>query len=240
MLTIVMALIGLPVGILVDDLIERLATEPNDEEYEDVLETPPAAAGASFHAEVGTMLFEREPGHAWRRRAIVIVTTSALFAMAAARFEGAAELSVVSAYCCALLVCAGTDLLSFRVPNVITYPAIVAALVVGAFMPGASLSDALLGGLLAGGILLLPALLTGGVGMGMGDVKLALFVGLALGFQLVPIALLIMALGGGVVASVLMLSGRRKRGEPIPYAPFISVGALVTLLGLGSTFSRLS
>jgi prepilin signal peptidase PulO-like enzyme (type II secretory pathway) len=239
MLTILMALIGLPVGVALDVLIERLATEQYDDEDEDT-EATSISAGPSLHAEAGSLLVEHEPEHLWRRRAIVVGATAALFAIAATRYEGATELAVVSAYICALLVCAATDLLSYRVPNVITYPAILGAIAAAAFMPGANLYDALFGGLLAGGILLLPAIFTGGVGMGMGDVKLALFVGLAVGFQLVPIALLVMALGGGIVALALLVSGLRKRGEPIPYAPFISAGALVTLLGLGSTFTSLT
>lgn len=236
MLTILMALIGLPVGVLLDVLIERLATAPYDDD-EDIV-TPVVSAGPSIHAETGALLVERD--HVWRRRAIVVVATSALFAIAAARYDSAAELAVVSAYICALLICAATDLFSYRVPNVITYPAILGALAAAALMPDANFYDALFGGLLAGGILLLPAIFTGGVGMGMGDVKLALFAGLAVGFQLVPIALLVMALGGGIVAATLLVSGRRKRGEPIPYAPFIAGGALVTLLWLGATFNSLS
>jgi prepilin signal peptidase PulO-like enzyme (type II secretory pathway) len=239
MLTILMALIGLPVGVALDVLIERLATEQYDDEDEDA-EPTAISAGPSLHAEAGSLLIEHEPEHVWRRRAIVVGATAALFAIAATRYDNAAELAVVSAYICALLICAATDLLSYRVPNVITYPAILGAIAAAAFMPGANLYDALFGGLLAGGILLLPAIFTGGVGMGMGDVKLALFVGLAVGFQLVPIALLVMALGGGMVALALLVSGRRKRGEPIPYAPFISAGALTTLLGLGATFTSLS
>jgi prepilin signal peptidase PulO-like enzyme (type II secretory pathway) len=126
------------------------------------------------------------------------------------------------------------------VPNVITYPAIVGALVVGAAMPGADLPQVLAGGALAGGVLLLPSLFTGGVGMGMGDVKLAAFVGLALGFANVPAALLFMALTGGVVAVALLVTRIRKRREPIPYAPFISAGALAALLWQGTAFVDLT
>jgi leader peptidase (prepilin peptidase)/N-methyltransferase len=122
----------------------------------------------------------------------------------------------------------------------VTYPAIVLAIGAAVIMPDADVSNALFGGLLAGGILLLPALLTGGVGMGMGDVKLAFFTGLAVGLELVPVALLVMAISGGLAAGGLLLSRKRTRGEPIPYAPYISCGALVTLLGLGSAFARLS
>jgi leader peptidase (prepilin peptidase)/N-methyltransferase len=156
------------------------------------------------------------------------------------RYDDAGPLALILAYTCVLLMCAGTDLLAYRVPNVITYPAILLALLAGILMPGANWLETVTGGLVAGGILLLPALFTGGVGMGMGDVKLATFAGLAVGLPLVPPALLSMAISGGVVAVLLLVSRRRKRGEPIPYAPFISAGTLLTLLWYGSSFASLT
>jgi leader peptidase (prepilin peptidase)/N-methyltransferase len=107
-------------------------------------------------------------------------------------------------------------------------------------MPDASLVSALAGAGLAGGALIVPALFTGGLGMGMGDVKLAAFAGLALGFVFVIPALLVMALSGGLVASLLMIFRLRRRGEPIPYAPFIAFGAAAALLLQGTVFVSLN
>jgi prepilin signal peptidase PulO-like enzyme (type II secretory pathway) len=240
MLTLLLALIGLPAGFVLDAIIGRLATAPyEDEEGEETAE-PVGLAAPSLHGEAGSLLIEQEATHTWRRRLLTVAATTGLFAIAAARYEGGGALAVVCVYLCALLICASTDLLSYRVPNVITYPAILGAIVAGAFMPGSNFLDAVFGGLLAGGVLLLPALLTGGVGMGMGDVKLAAFVGLAVGFQLIPVALLAMAITGGAVAAFLLVSGLRKRGEPIPYAPFIAGGAIATLLWQGAVFSSLT
>ena len=60
-----------------------------------------------------------------------------------------------------------------------------------------------------------------------------------MGFENVVPALVFMALGGGLIAVALLLSGQRKRGEPIPYAPFISAGGLAALLWQGAAFERL-
>jgi prepilin signal peptidase PulO-like enzyme (type II secretory pathway) len=49
-----------------------------------------------------------------------------------------------------------------------------------------------------------------------------------------------MAFAGGIAAVFLLLSGLRKRGEPIPYAPFISAGALAVLLWQGAAFASLT
>ena len=121
-----------------------------------------------------------------------------------------------------------------------SWVAVLVGLLIGAVMPDANLSSVLAGGALAGGILLVRSLLTGGVGMGMGDVKLATFVGLALGFELAVRAMLLMAFAGGIAAVFLLLTGLRKRGEPIPYAPFISAGALAVLLWQGAAFVALT
>jgi leader peptidase (prepilin peptidase)/N-methyltransferase len=173
------------------------------------------------------------------RPAVVVGLTALLFAAAGTRYDEPSHLAVVTAYVCVLIVCAATDALAYRVPNVVTYPAMLGALIVGATMPGASIFEVLAGGLLAGGLLFIPSLLTGGAGMGMGDVKLATFAGLALGFTFVLPALVFMALAGGVAAVGLLLTGARKRGQAIPYAPFISAGVLVAMLWQGTAFVQL-
>ena len=237
-----LALIGLAVGFLLDALIARLAVPPSDGDE------PPAApvidALSAHHAEPfrgraesGSLALTFDTSvAAWTRRLLVVCATAGLFAVIGARFDEPGHAAIAAVYVSVLLICAGTDVLAFRVPNVITYPAIAGAIVVAAAMPGADLLAALAGGGLAGGVLLLPSLLTGGRGMGMGDVKLAAFVGLALGLANVSPALLFMALGGGAIAVILLATGLRKKGEPIPYAPFISAGAIATLLWQGTAF----
>ena len=235
MIALYLALISLIVGLVLDTLIVRLAVPPGDEPDDELEE--PAPSPVFLHAEAGSLVLGHDGSRgAWTRRLLVVGATAGLFAAVATRYDDAAHLAVVTAYVCVLLVCAATDMLSFRVPNVITYPAIVGAVALGALMPDADLAEVAAGGALAGGVLLLPALLTGGVGMGMGDVKLAAFVGLALGFTNVAPALLFMALAGGLAAVLLLATGLRKRREPIPYAPFISAGALATLLWQGTAF----
>jgi len=246
MLPYLLGLIGLAIGFALDAAIVRLAVAAEDEGDEPAEGLAPAdrpEAGEprpSVHAEAGSLVLPLEGGEwAWARRLLVVGATAGLFATAGARYDGPAELTLVAAYICVFLVCAGTDLLAYRVPNVVTYPAIILALVAGLAMPDANLAAAVGGGALAGGVLLLPSLFTGGAGMGMGDVKLVAFAGLALGFFHIVAAMVLMSVAGGVVAVLLMLTRIRGRGEPIPYAPFISAGALATLLWQGSAFATL-
>lgn len=236
---LLLALIGLPVGLALDAIATRLAVPFDDEEEEDDADAP-AYVGRLTHAEAGALVVDETPGRTWTRRLLIVAATVALFAAAGTRYDEPGHLALITSYVCVLIVCTVTDVLSYRVPNVITYPAIVGTLLVAWWMPDAELTDAALGGALAAGVLLVPSLLTGGVGIGMGDVKLALFVGLALGLENVAAAILLMALTGGTVALLLLILRLRKRGEPIPYAPFIAVGALASLLWQGTVFTNLS
>jgi prepilin signal peptidase PulO-like enzyme (type II secretory pathway) len=230
MLSVVLALAGIPAGFALDAVIVRLAVPPDDDDAA----TPFAPR---LQSEAGALVLPQEDAtRAWLRRLIVVAATAGLFALAGGRYDGG-EIALVCAYVCVLLVCAGTDALAYRVPNVITYPAIVGALIAGALMPDTDFPRVLAGGALAGGIFLFPALLTGGAGMGMGDVKLAAFAGLALGFPNIAPALVFTALAGGGAALALLTTGARRRREPIPYAPFISAGALVALFWQGAAFA---
>lgn len=233
---LLLALIGVPIGLALDALAARLAVPFDDEDEEDGAPTPVRR----LQAEAGALVLDEAPGHSWARRALIVAATAGLFAVAGARYDEPGHLALITSYVCVLLVCTTTDLINYRVPNVVTYPAIAGALVVGAVVPGAHLLDVALGGLMAAGVLFVPALFTGGVGIGMGDVKLALFVGFALGLNHVIPAVLVMALSGGGVAILLLITGLRKRGEPIPYAPFIALGALAALLWQGAAFVKLT
>ena len=171
----------------------------------------------------------------WRRPALIAVTVTA-FAVAAG-YHQVEQAAVVSAYAAVLIVCAATDLIAFRVANVVTYPAAGGAILAAALMPRGDLIQALIGGAVGAGLMLAMAIVSRG-GLGLGDVKLAGFAGLALGGPLILPALLITALAGGVAAVYLALRVRR-RSYPMPYAPFISGGALAVLLWQGCTFASL-
>ena len=67
-------------------------------------------------------------------------------------------------------------------------------------------------------------------GIGGGDEKMALLLGLMLGMSGVLTALLCAIFAGGIVASVLLLSRRRGRKDEIPYGPFLALGGIVSLL----------
>jgi leader peptidase (prepilin peptidase)/N-methyltransferase len=88
---------------------------------------------------------------------------------------------------------------------------------------------------------LLVVLLTRGRGMGVGDVKLAILMGLLLGFPGILMALMLAFFVGAIFGVVLILAGRKGWKSQIPFGPFLA-GATVFILFFGENilnwFSR--
>jgi leader peptidase (prepilin peptidase)/N-methyltransferase len=125
------------------------------------------------------------------------------------------------------------DLDTRRIPNKITLPAAVLAVVVGLAFDPAKVPEQLVAGAAAGGFLLVFALLYPR-GMGMGDVKLAAVMGLYLG-RTVAVAMLAGLIAATVVGALVMarVGVQQGRKTALPFGPFLALGALVGLLAGG-------
>lgn len=71
---------------------------------------------------------------------------------------------------------------------------------------------------------------TKGKGMGGGDLKLAVFMGLLLGFPGILVALMIAFLSGSLAGLLLIFLKKRNLRQTIPFGPFLSLGGITTLL----------
>ena len=176
------------------------------------------------------------PPWATRVRWGVVLLLPVFMAVAGSRF-GVAQAALISLIVGGLLVCTATDLLRYRVPNVITYPSIVVALLAAVFMPDSDLISAVLAALAAGFCFLVLALVTRG-GLGLGDVKLAVLIGALLGLNAVA-AIFWGVIAGGIVIFVLYATGVVGRKEPVPYAPFLALAAISVALLQGAAFAPL-
>jgi len=132
-----------------------------------------------------------------------------------------------------LVVVSVVDVRARIVPNRIVLPA--AALVLAARTIVHPSVVWLVAGAGAAGFLLVAAIVRPG-GMGMGDVKLALLLGVAVG-RSVPIALFV-GLAAAAVAGLALMArdGLGARSAAIPFAPFLALGGVVALIagpGLG-------
>ena len=134
--------------------------------------------------------------------------------------------AVASLFCATLVAVSATDVERRIIPNKIVLPA--AAIVLAAQTVLHPSVEWALGGFGAAGFLFVAALAYP-AGMGMGDVKLALLLGVMLG-RVVPVALMIGMLSALVPAIVLLIRhGQAARKMGIPFGPFLALGGFVAL-----------
>jgi leader peptidase (prepilin peptidase)/N-methyltransferase len=163
------------------------------------------------------------------RYPLVEAATAALCAgvVLARSSAGGISLGVVAVL--ALVPLALIDLDHHVLPNRITGPAAILAIVLGSALDPSGEPTRLIAGAAAGGFFGVAALVSPR-GMGMGDVKLAGLLGLLLGSSVAP-ALLI-ALVAGVLVGLVVLARREpgaRRGIGVPFGPFLALGGLVAL-----------
>jgi leader peptidase (prepilin peptidase)/N-methyltransferase len=171
------------------------------------------------------------------RYPLVEVATAGLFAAAAVRFGADWALPAFLLLFAVLLAVAVIDLQHYIVPNRIVFPTVALAvplLVLAAALERewGSLVRALAGAAIAFGGLLLVNLVNPR-GMGMGDVKLALVLGLFLGwlgFDHVALGLFLGFLLGAVIGIVLIVLRLRTRKQHVPFAPFLAAGTVLAVL----------
>lgn len=92
------------------------------------------------------------------------------------------------------------------------------------------LKDHLISGLVAGGFFYLFAAVSNGKWMGGGDIKMAAFMGLVLGWQGTLVALYFAFIVGAMVGAFALITKHKKLGSKIPFGPFLVLGTLVGLL----------
>lgn len=119
-------------------------------------------------------------------------------------------------------------------PDQITLPLLWLGLLInidGAIVP---LSDAVIGAV-AGymslfSVFWLFKLLTGKDGMGHGDFKLVALFGGWLGWQLLPLLILMASAVGAVIGISLMVFKNHQREQAIPFGPYLAIAGWITLL----------
>jgi leader peptidase (prepilin peptidase)/N-methyltransferase len=148
------------------------------------------------------------------------------------RFGLGAKAVVAAFFVGVLAVLSVIDIRERRLPNRIVLPSAAIVLIAQIARAPERTSEWLFAALGAALFLFLP-LLVYPQGMGMGDVKLALLLGAALGRSVV-LALVIGLSASSIVALALIATrGLDARKTSIPFGPFLSLGAVVALLLLG-------
>ncbi|SEL45614.1 prepilin peptidase [Nitrosovibrio tenuis] len=133
-----------------------------------------------------------------------------------------------------MIVLAFIDIDTQLLPNDITVPLLWAGLLVNLANTFTSIHSAVLGAV-AGYISLWSIywgfkLVTGREGMGYGDFKLLAAIGAWLGWQMLPLVILVSSIAGTIVGILLITVAKRGRHEPIPFGPYLAGGGFVALL----------
>lgn len=176
---------------------------------------------------------------------LVELTNAVLWVVAGLRFEASWPLIPYVLLFSVLLALSVIDLELYILPNKITYPSILVSLVaipvlsfVASDHPIESILWAYIGGLIFAGILgvtlILWELIVHKEGMGMGDVKLALLLGIWLGWihPLLPLMALIASSVLGLLAGLLIMVVRRE-SRAFPFGPWLALGSIVVILAAG-------
>lgn len=126
-----------------------------------------------------------------------------------------------------LTICAITDLEEGIIPNCITYPGILAGLLLSPLTIG--IESSIQGAIFFAGILLMAALISSG-GMGGGDIKLAGVIGAFTGLTGAILTLFLSALGGSLWAMLLIWQGKADCKTAIKFGPFLAAAAWLVWL----------
>ena len=125
------------------------------------------------------------------------------------------------------------DLDTFYLPDDITLPLLWAGLLINLESTYVDLPSAVMGA--ACGYLALWSVfwlfkwITGKEGMGYGDFKLLAAIGAWLGWQMLPLVILLSSLVGALIGIGLMIFAKHGRETPIPFGPYLAIAGMIAL-----------
>ena len=134
----------------------------------------------------------------------------------------------------ALIVLSAIDIDTQTLPDVVTLPLLWLGLAFNLWAVFVPLSSAVLGTM--AGYLALWAiyhafrLLTGKEGMGRGDFKLLAMLGAWLGWQAVPVVLVLASATGALVGTSLLALGVHRKGSPLAFGPYLAGAGWLNLM----------
>ncbi len=119
-------------------------------------------------------------------------------------------------------------------PDNLTLPLLWLGLIFALFDTFTSLNSAVVGAI-AGYLVLWTVfqifkLVTGKEGMGFGDFKLLAALGAWMGWTMLPQIVLVSSVVGAIAGSIMLVIGRTRRQQPIPFGPYLAVAGWIALL----------
>lgn len=168
---------------------------------------------------------------------LVEIATAAIFAIIYWQFGINGYSCLMMVMSCFLVVIFVYDLYHMLIPDLVLMPAIILWILFGlcSFIPGLNLGinlnifSSLSGAIVAVGFIGFIVLVTKGKGMGIGDIKLALLLGLILGWQNAIVGLFFAFVLGAVVGVFLLAIKAKKMKSELAFGPFLIIGFYIAL-----------
>jgi leader peptidase (prepilin peptidase)/N-methyltransferase len=166
---------------------------------------------------------------------IVELLTGALTVAAVLRFGVTPAAAAACLFLWSLIALTFIDFDTQLLPDTITLPLLWSGLLanVAGFVPGVSLRDAVIGAI-AGYVALwtiywLFKLVRGKEGMGYGDFKLLAALGAWLGWQMLPLIVLLSSFVGAIIGIGLVVFRGRDHQIPLAFGPYLAIAGVIAL-----------
>lgn len=133
-----------------------------------------------------------------------------------------------------LIIQAAIDFKECLIPDEITLPMLWLGLIVNDFNVFVSLHEAVIGAI--SGYLFfwiiywVFKLITGKEGIGYGDFKLLAMLGAWLGYQMLPLIIVLSTTIGSIVGGILILLKKRTKDTAIPFGPYLAIAGWIAML----------
>lgn len=168
------------------------------------------------------------------RYPLIEASTAILFLVVAVHFGPTLQLVAAMGLTAMLIALTGIDIDHQLLPDDLTFLLLWSGLFVSLFNvftdPVSSIIGAMAGYLSLWLVYHLFRLLTGKEGMGYGDFKLLAALGAWIGWQMLPLIILLSSLVGAVIGLVLIALKRHKSTQPMPFGPFIALAGWIALM----------
>ena len=226
--------------------LEFLGQEPAEPETRMTLSTPNSSCPQCGHAirpweniPVISYLFLRGKCSSCKaaislRYPLVELLTGALTLVVVAHYGASWQSLLAFVFTAMLIAMSMIDFDTQLLPDKLTLPLLWLGLIANSFGLFTSLQDAVWGAvagyLVLWGVFHLFKILTGKEGMGYGDFKLLAALGAWMGWQALPMIILLSSLVGAIIGISLILFRGRDRQIPIPFGPYLAIAGWIALL----------
>ena len=165
---------------------------------------------------------------------LVEAATPILFILLYFKFSLSLHFFISCLFASAMIILCVIDYNHQILPDIITLPGLVGAVVYSLFRTDLNLTDSLLGAVSGAGFLLLVYALYYFIrkkeGLGMGDVTIMLFIGSYLGWKMSFFTLLIASFVGAAVGIYFVYVKKKTFQYSLPFGTFLAPAAIFTLL----------